>query len=50
MHLVFQKKNLILFFLLPSGISGFNSRFIIGLNYYLLKVMTFCVDMSDGNA
>lgn len=44
------KYNQILFLVLPSGISGFNSRFITGLNYHLFKVMIFHVDMSDGNA
>lgn len=43
------KVHLIFFFLLPSRISGFNRRFIIGLNYHLLKATIFCVDMSDGN-
>lgn len=36
--------------MLPSGISGFNSRFIIGLNYHLLKVMILHIGMSGGNA
>lgn len=49
MHFVFQIKS---FFVcvLPSGISGFDSRFIVGLNYHLLKVMILHIGMSDGNA
>lgn len=49
MHFVFQVKS-IFFCVLPSGISGFNSRFIIGLNYHLLKAMILHISMSDGNA